>query len=74
MSAREEDSECRHTHCPIREDLDDLKGQVASLRTSVDNLLVAFNGARGVAATFKWLAAIAGGVAAVWAAMNMGKT
>ena len=64
---------CDYTRCPIKVDLDDLKEQVRALRASVDNLLTAFNGARGVIVTLKWLAGIAGGLAALWAAMHAGR-
>ena len=62
-----------YTRCPIKEDLDDLKGQVAALRGSVDNLLIVFNGAKGVIVTLKWLIGIAGGVAALWASSHIDK-
>ncbi|MBF0284801.1 MAG: hypothetical protein HQL51_10130 [Magnetococcales bacterium] len=59
---------CPHEICPLHGDLEELKQDVAALRLCMDQLLGAWNGARGVAFTLKWLAGIAAGVGALWVA------
>lgn len=73
---------CDHESCPIQvqiqlqlkaieQRLDKGDQRFAQLGEKLDKLLYAFNAANGIVSGIKWLAAIAAGVGALWAAFGV---